>query len=568
MSSTSSINSLLSSASTSPSSSSSIDISSLLAASSGASSVGIDVSSAVDAAVYAAQAPERVWQTEQATLQTQMTALTSIQTALTNVSTDLDALNDPLGALTAMTVTSSDSASVTATSTAGAAAGTHTIVVNNLATTASWYSSPLASSTAAMGSSTLTITPSSGTPEPFVLGTNGITSLASLAKAINSASIGINASVVTDATGSRLALVSQTSGSASNFTVSDGPSASSASWSSADLASATTPLAASTFQVSDGTLDPTITVAAGDTLASVASQINGEGLNLLASVVTDSSGAHLSIAATGSGVATVSADPALLLTQPSTSRGSNASLTVDGIPVSSSSNAVTGVINGLTLNLQNLTSGAPVSLTVAADANQISSALSQFVTDYNSAASLLSSQFTFNTATGSEGALGSDATVRSLQATLLGITGYNAGTSGNSTSSSINTLSDLGITMNNDGSLSLDTATLDQAVSTNATGVQNFFQGTALNGFAGQVTSQLQTFVDPTSNGALTSDLNSMTQQYNDLQTDVTQFESGYIASQRTILTTMYSNAEIALQQLPTTMKEIQAQLGNGNSGG
>ena len=120
--------------------------------------------------------------------------------------------------------------------------------------------------------------------------------------------------------------------------------------------------------------------------------------------------------------------------------------------------------------------------------------------------------------------------------------------------------------MNNDGTLSLDTSKLEQAVSQNSSGVQNFFQGTALNGFANTVTSSLATFDDPAS-GALTADMNSMTQQYNDLQKSVNNFESGYVASQRTVLKTMYSNAEIALQQLPTKMKQLQAQLSN-NSGG
>lgn len=567
MSTASSVNSLLSSSSTTSSAPASINISSLLAASTGATSVGIDVTAAVDAAVYAAQAPERVWQTEQATIQTQMSALTSIQTALGSVSTDLNALNDPLGALAATTVNSSDSAAVFGSSSSGATPGTHTVIVNSLASTASWYSSPLASGSSGLGSSTLIITPSNGTPIPFTLGASGVTSLSSLVSQINSASIGINASVVTDAKGSRLALVAQASGSAANFTVSDGASTST-TWSSASLSSVSTQLSASTFQVSDGTSTSTITVAAGSTLASVASQINNQGLNLSATVATDATGTHLSIAASGGGNVTVGGDPALVLTQPSTGIGMDASLTVDGVPVSSASNTVTGVIAGVTLNLQSVSNNAPVTLTVAADENQISSTLSQFVSDYNSAVSLVNAQFTFNTASGSEGALGSDAAVRSLQSTLLGIAGYASTPSSNSGSSSINNLGNLGITMNSDGSLSLNATTLNQAVTQNATGVQSFFQGVALNGFASTVVSQLKSFTDPTSNGALTSDMQSMAQQYTELQANVTSFELNYIASQRTILNTMYSNAEIALQQLPTKLKELQAQLGNGSSSG
>ncbi|MGI4827662.1 MAG: flagellar filament capping protein FliD [Janthinobacterium lividum] len=319
-------------------------------------------------------------------------------------------------------------------------------------------------------------------------------------------------------------------------------------------------LAASTFQVNDGTSSATVTVSAGSTLADVASQINSQGLNLTASVVNDSSGSHLAVTSTTGQNVTLSADPTLALTQ--ASQAQNASLTVDGVPVSSASNTVTGAVSGMTFDLSDVTTSAPVTLGVAADTTQINSAVSQFVTDYNSAMSLISSQFTYSSSTSSQGALGSDASVRTLQSMLLGISGY---TATSSSSSSVSTLADLGITMNDDGSLSVNTSTLDQAVSTNAAGVQNFFQGTSQNGFVNQVQTQLKTFTAP-SVGTLAVDVNSLTQQYNDLQTNVNNYESGYVASQKTLLTSMYSKAEIALQSLPTTLKQLQAQLGD-NSG-
>ena len=566
MSSVSSLNSLLSSSSAS-SASSSVDISSLLAAATGATSVGIDVTSAVDAAIYAAQAPERQWQAQQSTLQSQVTAVAGIQAALSSVTSDLQALNDPEGALASRTVSSSNPDDVTATAAAGATVGTHTVTVEALATAASWYSTASPNADSALGSSNFTITQNGGTQTSFQLGSGGSTSLSDLASAINSASLGISASVINDATGSRLALVGQTTGSGANFTVAD-TGGSGTTFTSASLASSTTPLAASTFAIGDGSSTDTITVNAGDTLTTVANRINSEGLNLTATVVTDSSGAHLSVTGSSGNNVAMSSDPALIFTQPTV--GSDASLHVDGIPITSSSNTVSGAVPDLTLNLQAVTGGSQVTLGVAADSSQISSSLSQFVTDYNSAVSLVNSQFTYSTSTSSQGVLGSDATVRSLQSTLLSIGSYSVPsgtTSGSSSGSSVNSLADLGITMNDDGSLSLDTATLNQAVAANPSGVQSFLQGSALNGFAGSVASSLTAFSDPSS-GVLAEDISSMTQQYNSLQDDVNNFETGYIASQRTVLTNMYSQAEIALQQLPATLKQLQAQLGNNSSGG
>lgn len=559
MSSTSALNSLL--ASSSSSDTSSIDLSSLLTAATGASSTGIDVTAAVDAAIYADQAPERQWQSEQATIQSQITALTSIQSAASSLSSDLQNLADPLGVLAAVSVSSSNSSAVTATASAGTAVGTHSIDVSQLATAASWYSPVVASAGAPLGSSSLTITQADGTQTSFSLSSSGSDSISSLAQSINAANLGLTANVVQDASGARLSLVGASTGSGAGFTVTDG-SASAGTWTSADLPSASNSLAAGTFQLSDGTSSATVSVGAGASLSSLVDQINGLGLNVSASVVTDSTGAHLAVASTTGQQVTLSSDPTLTMTQ--ASQAQNAALTVDGVPVSSASNTVSGALDGVTLTLTGTTaSTSPAILSVSADMSQINSAVSQFVSDYNSAVSLLSSQFTFSTSTGSQGVLGSDSVVRSLQSMLLGSIGYSS--TGGSSSGAISTLAGLGITMQDDGTLSLDSATLNSAVANDPAAAQTFFQGASENGFASTMQAQLNAFTEPSS-GSLAVDISSLTQQYNDLQSDVNNFQSGYIASQQTLLTTMYSNAEIALQSLPTTLKQIQAEL-NNNSG-
>jgi flagellar capping protein FliD len=99
----------------------------------------------------------------------------------------------------------------------------------------------------------------------------------------------------------------------------------------------------------------------------------------------------------------------------------------------------------------------------------------------------------------------------------------------------------------------------------NPEAVQSFFQGTALNGFAQQFSSDLGQFNDPAT-GAITKEIQNLTQRYSDLQAQVNDYESGYIASQQTVLTAMYSKAEVALQQLPAEMQQIQSELGNNSN--
>jgi len=96
-----------------------------------------------------------------------------------------------------------------------AVAGSHTVVVNSLAQTSSQYSDLITNSADTLtGSLTVTIGGQSQS-----LNVSGQT-LSQLAASINSASMGVAASVVTDTTGSRLSLVSKTSGAAGQITLS------------------------------------------------------------------------------------------------------------------------------------------------------------------------------------------------------------------------------------------------------------------------------------------------------------------------------------------------------------
>ncbi|MGB6743893.1 MAG: flagellar filament capping protein FliD [Terracidiphilus sp.] len=470
MSSISALDSLLSSGS----SSSSIDLSSILEAAMGASSPGLDVTAAVNSAVTAAEAPEQAWESQEATLQSQSSALTQIQTDATNLDNDVQSLNSITGPLSARTVTSSNSDVVAASAASGSTISNHVVVVNSLATTASWTSGTYASISTALPAGSFTITTGSGSSATIT--TDGTDTLSDVANEINNDNLGVTADVVTDASGSRLAIVAGSSGSSANFTVDD------------------------------------------------------------------------------------SASPSFGFTQAVT--GANAALTVDGISISSASNTVTGAVPGLTLNLLSADPGVQVSLGVAQDVTQATSAINQFVSDYNTAISDLNTQFTYTSGSG-EGVLASDSTIRNLQSSLLSALDYTyTPTSGTTT---IPNLSSLGITVGNDGTLSVDSSTLQSTLQSNFSDVQNFFQGASFNGFANSLDQQLTSFIAP-GDGAFTVDLQSMSSEYTDLQTDITNFQTNYIAPLQTQLQSDYSQAEILLQQLPTEMKQISEELGENSS--
>lgn len=336
--------------------------------------------------------------------------------------------------------------------------------------------------------------------------------------------------------------------------------ATTASWYSASVSDPTAPLQPGTFTIQVGSGTPTqITVGSGvNSMDDLATAINGMNLGVTANIVTDSSGSRLSIVSNNSGAAnniTISNDSTIGFTQAVV--GQDASLTVDGIPVDSATNTVTGAVNGVTFNLLSAAPGTPVNVAVEPDTNSAETAISNFVSAYNTVVGDVNTQYTVG-ANNTEGPLAGDSTLSLLQSDLLSAAGYANGTG------AVETLGDLGISMNKDGTLTLDTATLDSAIQNNFSQVQSFMQGTSQNGFANFLGNQMSALTDP-SNGAFTVDLQSISNENQDLQTQINNFNV-YLQQQQTILTNEFNQADLALQELPTEEAQINAELGNQSS--
>jgi flagellar hook-associated protein 2 len=174
---------------------------------------GFDVASTVTAIIASQQAIEAPWKSQLASLQSQDTVFTTLGADLSTLTTALQSLTDFNGVLAQKQGASSDTNVMALTSaTAASVAGSHTIVITALAQTSSEYTDTLANGADTLSGSltiqghTITVDSSSNT-------------LALLAGAINLAGIGVNASIITDVSGSRLSLVSGTSGSAGQLAI-------------------------------------------------------------------------------------------------------------------------------------------------------------------------------------------------------------------------------------------------------------------------------------------------------------------------------------------------------------
>jgi flagellar hook-associated protein 2 len=302
--------------------------------------------------------------------------------------------------------------------------------------------------------------------------------------------------------------------------------------------------------------DIAIAQGANDTLNTLATYINNQNWGVSASVVTDANGSRLAISSQSSGstgALTIANNTTSLSFEPPIG-GTNASLSVDGIPFSSASNTVTGAIPGVTLNLVTASPGDPVQLSVGADSNQAASAVNDFVSAYNSVMGFLNQEYTVSASTNTEGDLASDGSLRSLQSSLLTDATY--AVSGND--GYVN-LASIGIDMNNDGTLTVNASTLGNVLASDPSAVLNFFQNSSITGFANNFNTDLTNLTDPTT-GILSADLAANSAEQTSLTSQMNDFQD-MLNTQQQQLINEFSQVNASLEEYPFLLQEVTAQL-------
>ncbi len=253
--------------------------------------------------------------------------------------------------------------------------------------------------------------------------------------------------------------------------------------SGASFQTATEAIGTGSFDLTVGSTVTTITVdSTNNTLDGLRKAINDSGADVTAAIVNDGTGYRLTITskASGSASAISIANNTLTLSDGSTpltfSRTHaiateaelDAQLTVNGLSVTSSSNTVEGVIEGVTLNLRD-TSASTVTLQVTNDTDTVEANLTAFVEAYNKVYSYINGQFQYVEGVGS-GTLAGEYILRDLQGQLAQIVGGSvSGVSG------LSSLGLLGIQMQNDGTLSIDSSVLDENLAENFDAVKSLF---------------------------------------------------------------------------------------------
>jgi flagellar hook-associated protein 2 len=175
------------------------------------------ITSLIQQASAAYQAPANALQAQEKPIEAQVSALDKVQSALSSLQSAIASLANVQN-LAQRTVTTSPSGVVTATVTNATAPGSYSLSNIRLAQAESLYSSGYASTSASLGSGSITIRVGSGSATTIAIA-SGQSSLADIANAIDAANAGVQATVLYDGTSYHLALSSEAAGTANAFTV-------------------------------------------------------------------------------------------------------------------------------------------------------------------------------------------------------------------------------------------------------------------------------------------------------------------------------------------------------------
>ncbi|GKW50436.1 flagellar filament capping protein FliD [Halomonas sp. NCCP-2165] len=171
--------------------------------------------------------------------------------------------------------------------------------------------------------------------------------------------------------------------------------------------------------------------------------------------------------------------------------GQDASLTINGIAITSASNTVEGAIQGITLELDASAEGKTATVVIEQDSGALKEAVQEFVSAYNEMKSTIGRMTAVTGDAETAGELVGDRTVRNIQSRLSGDLGDLV------VGGDIELFSQLGISLTETGRLDLDEAKLDEVIATNPQGLADFFAGDSEEaGMAGRLGATLDQVLD------------------------------------------------------------------------
>jgi len=530
----------------------------------GLSSFSSDFQSIIQRAVQIADIPVTNLQNEQAANTADQNALTALEPTVTALGTDVTNLGT-LASTQGLSASSSDATTVSVVNTGAAAPATYTVSdITALASAASETS--LQGYTAAQSVSTsglVNLVVGSNTYQLNLTG-SGQNNISGLAQAINNANAGVSASVLTAGSTDYLSVSANNTGATTlqlnsvapaDLISSNGTGTETSLQTYAD-ATSTAVSATGQVQLVVGTQTYALSLSAtNNNLNGLAQAITGANAGVTATV-TGSAGAYSLSLTDASGPTTIQLNdlqsPANLIS--GTDQGSNASFSLSGIPnpIVESSNTITDVIPGVSFTLLNTMPSGSVTLSLATDPTQLSSALQTFVTDYNTLVSAVSAQ-----QGQSAGPLQGNLIINEISSDMQDLVTYWNPTG----TSTIHSLSDLGVTFNDTGQMSFDSSTFSALSDANISDAFKFL-GSANSGFAA-LASNFTQLTDPIT-GMIQTQIDGYQSTNTELGNEITAAEATVTQVQQSA-TTQAEAADALVAQLQQQQSDLDASIQSVN---
>ncbi len=325
------------------------------------------------------------------------------------------------------------------------------------------------------------------------------------------------------------------------------------------------------FTVGTGSTQ-TVTLGASATIEELRNAINDLGAGVTASLVntgTDASPAYrLVLTAASSGAAqviAVTADGTTLDFLNGSGTGGIDTLqaaqdarihlgdpALNPITIDRSSNTISDAIANVTLTLNQATGSNTVKVNVTRDTAAVKENIKKLATAYNEVVTFINERNTYDITTKKGGIFFNEPTVRGVLTQLR--TALSSSVSGLTT---LKTVGEIGFKSERDGTITIDEAKLDSALSTQYPAVKNLFiNQTSSTGIA-QLLSSAVDRLDDIETGSLTLRKNGLTDQINDLTAEIARKED-LLAEYEERLKRQYAALDSLLRQVQSQSGAIQ----------
>ncbi len=232
----------------------------------------------------------------------------------------------------------------------------------------------------------------------------------------------------------------------------------------------------------------------------------------------------------------------------------DAVILIDGQQVTSSDNSISDAIDNITINLKEARPGETFDLKLELNKSKITNAVQTLVDNFNILANLMRNLSSYNVDTGESGVLLGDLTLQSLNSSLRReLTATVSGLTGDLT----NVIS-LGITTNADGTLSLDSTRLSDAIDSDLNQVKEIF--TADDGIANQLDDLLAGYLGTT--GTIQGKTDGLNNTIKDIDESLLKL-SQRLETLELQLLQKFSAMDALVARLNTTNSFLSSQLAN-----